>query len=304
MLQELNHKQDISLAELISVIMSSKKAIFFGTFLFAIISVSIALYLPNQFKSKATLIVNSESNSSLSSLAGGLGGLAGVAGINLNSGSDNNPLIAKELVNSQAFILSFIEKNSMLVPLMAAINWDLASEKLIIDDGVYDVKNGVWLFNDIPNKKDRPKKENIVKEFKDIVKLSEDSKTGLITLSVEFFSPVLAQKWLLALINEINETIRQEDMIQATKSIDYLTNLLNETKNTYFQGTFLQLIEENTKTLMLSKVRNDYVFKIIDPPNLPEKKSKPLRAIICVIGTFLGGVFMVVLVLFRHFVKK
>ena len=54
---------------------------------------------------------------------------------------------------------------------------------------------------------------------------------------------------------------------------------------------------------MLAEVRPEYVFKTIDPAIAPEKKSKPSRALICIIGTFIGGVLGVVLVAIRHFGK-
>jgi len=302
-LSEVIKKQDISLTELISVLLAAKFKIVIGTVLFAILSVAIALYLPNQYKSKSTLVINVESSGGLSSLAGSLGGLAGMAGINLGGGQDSiNPLIARELVTSQAFIVNFINKHNMLVPLMAATEWE--NNSLVIDRDKYDVEKKQWVTGDESRKLKGPKQEDIVKRFKDVVKLSEDSKTKVLTLSVEFYSPILAQQWLTLLITEINETIRQYDIKESTKSIEYLKGLLTETDNSYFHETFYKLIEEKTKVLMLSKVRDDYVFKIIDPPNLPEKKSKPLRAIICAVGTFLGGFFMALWVLVRYFFNE
>ena len=40
---------------------------------------------------------------------------------------------------------------------------------------------------------------------------------------------------------------------------------------------------------MLSQVREEYTFKTIDPAVIPEDKSKPKRALICVLGTLLEG---------------
>lgn len=298
-------KQDISLTELVKALYQGKIFIAIGSICFMVISVAIALYLPNQYKSTATLIINTESSSKLASLAGSLSGLAGAAGINFGTGQEgSNPLIAKQLVSSKAFILDFVEKNQILVPIMAAKSWDAETNTLVIDQSKYDQANKVWLIGDNPSQLTRPKRENIVKQFKDIIKLSEDKKTGVLTFSAEFFSPQLAQQWLQLFIEEINETIRKYDVDQATKSIEYLTDLVQQTKNAHFAQTFNSLIEEQTKKLMLSKVRLDYVFKTIDPPNLPEKKSKPSRAIICVVGSFLGFSMMCFLVLVRYFYKQ
>ena len=51
---------------------------------------------------------------------------------------------------------------------------------------------------------------------------------------------------------------------------------------------------------MLAEVRQEYVFKTIDPAVVPEEKSKPSRALICVLGVILGGIAGVAVVLIRH----
>jgi LPS O-antigen subunit length determinant protein (WzzB/FepE family) len=51
-------------------------------------------------------------------------------------------------------------------------------------------------------------------------------------------------------------------------------------------------------------VRDEYVFKTIDPAIVPEQKFKPKRALICVLGVLLGGMLSVMIVLIRHFVSK
>jgi LPS O-antigen subunit length determinant protein (WzzB/FepE family) len=55
---------------------------------------------------------------------------------------------------------------------------------------------------------------------------------------------------------------------------------------------------------MFAEVRDEYVFKTIDPAFVPEEKAKPKRALICVLGIMLGGMLAVMLVLIRYFVRK
>ena len=38
---------------------------------------------------------------------------------------------------------------------------------------------------------------------------------------------------------------------------------------------------------MLAKVTPEYLFRIIDPPFVPEEKFKPSRALICILGFIL-----------------
>ena len=67
---------------------------------------------------------------------------------------------------------------------------------------------------------------------------------------------------------------------------------------------FFELIQSQTETVMLAEVRPEYVFKTIDPAVIPEEKSKPSRALICVLGTLLGGMLGVVVVLIRHYAQS
>jgi LPS O-antigen subunit length determinant protein (WzzB/FepE family) len=64
------------------------------------------------------------------------------------------------------------------------------------------------------------------------------------------------------------------------------------------------LIEEQTKNMMLTKVSPEYVLKTIDPAQVPDIKAGPKRALIVVLGTFVGGVFSVLIVLIRYFSYK
>lgn len=47
------------------------------------------------------------------------------------------------------------------------------------------------------------------------------------------------------------------------------------------QNTFYKLIEEQTKSLMLAEVQEEFVFKVVDPSVVPEVKYEPKRYLIC-----------------------
>ena len=56
--------------------------------------------------------------------------------------------------------------------------------------------------------------------------------------------------------------------------------------------------------LMLAEASPDYVFVAVGPSMVPELKSQPKRALICILGTLLGGMLSVLLVLIMHYTKK
>lgn len=50
------------------------------------------------------------------------------------------------------------------------------------------------------------------------------------------------------------------------------------------------------KTLMLASSNEAYIFKIIDSPIAPERKSGPQRKFILIIGTLLGGLISIIII--------
>ena len=54
----------------------------------------------------------------------------------------------------------------------------------------------------------------------------------------------------------------------------------------------------------MAEVSQEYVLKTIDPANAPEEKAKPKRALIVVLGTMLGGILSMLIVLIRYFYNK
>ncbi|TON86113.1 LPS O-antigen length regulator, partial [Vibrio parahaemolyticus] len=70
------------------------------------------------------------------------------------------------------------------------------------------------------------------------------------------------------------------------------------------QSTFYKLIEEQTKSLMLAEVQEEFVFKVVDPAVIPELKDEPKRALICVLGTLLGGMLGILSIFIRFALQK
>lgn len=70
------------------------------------------------------------------------------------------------------------------------------------------------------------------------------------------------------------------------------------------QSTFYKLIEEQTKSLMLAEVQEEFVFKVVDPAVVPEVQGGPQRTLICVLSMLLGGMLGVAGVLVNFVFRK
>jgi hypothetical protein len=95
-----------------------------------------------------------------------------------------------------------------------------------------------------------------------------------------------------------------EDIGTSEARIVYLEGKLEDTSITGMPQVFFQLIESETRTVMLANAQPEYVFKTVDPAVAPQKKSEPKRALIVVLAVMLGGMLGVFFVFVRAFMRN
>ncbi|WP_265468221.1 Wzz/FepE/Etk N-terminal domain-containing protein [Aeromonas salmonicida] len=294
-------EDEIDLRALFAALWRGKWWIIISTLVGAVIAVTFAISLPNVYRSEALLAPSAEQQGGgLAAMAAQFGGLASLAGVNLSGGGSDKTAIAVEIGKSRQFLSHFIRQHQLEVPLMAVAKADKATGELVIDEGAYDVASKKWVREVPPGKSVEPTDWELVKGFRDVASISQDAKSGLVTVAVEYYSPELAKQWVDWLVADLNEAMKLRDQTDATRNITYLTAQLEKTPVADMQKVFYQLIEDQTKTLMLTEVNQEYVFKTLDPAVVAEEKAKPKRALIAVLGTLLGGMLGVMIVLVRH----
>ena len=301
-----NQDDEIDLSELWRAIWAGKFTIIIISMIFAVASVFFALSKPDIYKASAILAPSSsDGGGGLGAMAGQLGGLASMAGISLGGGGGvDKTALALEILKSRSFVENFIAKHELLVPLMASTKWDMASDTLILNEEMYDKVNDKWIREVKAPNKPEPSTWQASQAFSQLVTVAQDKSSSMVYIDIEFYSPTLAKQWLTWLVEDINEYMREQDKIEAKASIEYLTGQLENIKVVTMETVFYQLIEEQTKNMMLTMVKKEYVLKTIDPAQVPDTKDKPKRALIVVLGTMLGGILSVLIVLIRYFSRK
>ncbi len=293
---------EIDLRELFVTLWRGKWIIILVTFVFAAAGVFYALSKPNIYQSSVLLApVQDEGGAGIS---GQLGGLASLAGISLGGGGSNQTVIAKEILQSRAFLTDFIHRHNLIIPLMAIDAWDIENEKWLINREVYDPDTGEWLTDD-EGESLEPTDWDMVKQFKENhLTLSTNEDIGMVTLNIKSQAPPVAKEWAEKLVHDINEHMRAQDVQEAEARIAYLEQKLRETNIAGMQQVFYQLIESETRTVMLANAQSEYIFKTVDPAVVPQEKSGPKRALIAVIATMLGGMLGVFVVFIMAFVRN
>lgn len=278
--------------------------ILLATALFTVFGILWALSQPNIYRAQA-LLAPSEENSGggLSAMANEFGGLASLAGVNLGKGSVDKSTMALEVLQSRAFISEFINKRNLDIYLFAAK--DFKDDELVIDESIYDVTSKTWNESVLLPGMTKPTDWDLFNSFIDVLKVSQDKTTGLVTISVDYYSAKVAKNWVDWLIVDLNEHIRNTDVAEAKTSVAFLEEQLKQTSVSDMHSMFYKLIEKQYQTIMLANVREQYMFKVLDPAVVPQDKIAPKRAlIVClsmVIGFFLSTFSIVIFASVRRY---
>ena len=298
------YDDEIDLRELFSVLWAGKIKIIAITVVFAVASVIYALSVPNQYKATALLAPAQSDGGGLSGALGQMGGLASLAGISLGGGESGEAQIAQEIMKSWSYIEGFIAENNIAVEVYAAEGWNKGSNTLKINSDVYDAEANEWLVKDEAGAARSPSSWVLFKAFKKKLSVSEDKKSGLVSVSIEYYSPLIAKQWVDLYVESINRFMQQRQVDKVTRNIAYLQEQVGKTSIAEMQEVFYSIIEEQTKNKMLAEASPDYAFLAVGPSMVPEQKSQPKRALICILGTLLGGMLSLLLVLVTHYARK
>ena len=299
------YDDEIDLRELFAVLWAGKIKIIVITAVFAVASVIYALSVPNQYKATALLAPAQSDGGGLSGALGQLGGLASLAGVSLGGGESGEAQIAQEIMKSWSYIEGFIADNNIAVEVYAAEGWSKGSNELQFDDDLYDTETKIWsVENDTTGEVGPPSSWKLFESFSERLTVSEDKKSGLVSVSIEYYSPQIAKQWVDLYVQSVNRFMQQRQVDKVTRNINYLQEQIEKTSIAEMQEVFYTIIEEQTKNKMLAEASPDYVFVAVGPSMVPEQKSQPKRALICILGTLLGGMLSTLMVLVMHYARK
>ncbi len=296
--QPVYTNDEIDLRELFGIVWAEKKLIVAITGVAAVLSVILALLMTEIYTANTTLVAaDTEQNSN--GLAGQLGGAATLLGVNVGGNGEDKVNTAIAILRSRQFIGRFIDDNNLLVPLFAGI-WDKSTRSSFIDRNVYDIEAARWL-----RESGAPTNQEAYERFRGALSIvGPDIDTGIVSVAITWHNPVEAANWLNGLIGELNQEIRSRDVEEANDAIKFLRGQLDATQFVDLQRVFYQLIESQTRITMLADVREEYVFRVIDPAVVPESKSAPRRSFISALGTLVGFVFALFSVYLRRSLYK
>jgi uncharacterized protein involved in exopolysaccharide biosynthesis len=240
-----------------------------------LIAAGISLWMRNVYRAEAIISPTQEQQNSGGSFKSELGGIAELAGVDIGS-SGSRKVEALATLKSKGFVRDFIVANN-LQPILYAESWDANAN--------------TWKKGVTP-----PTMEQMVKRLIGRRTIDESSKTGIVTLNIDWYSPELATQWTNAMIDMVNERMRAADIATAEKSLEYLDKELANANRVELRLAVAQLIESQENNKMMANVQRDYAYHFIDRASPPQSKHAPKRSLITlggvVIGLLLGSAYL------------
>lgn len=281
---EETNAEEISLKDLFLTLWWRKRLIVCVALAGGVVATATAFLLPVKYQSSAVLALAGDGSSGSSLGAAGallsqFGGLASLGGIGLG-GSSGKKAEAIATLNSAALTEGFIRDKDLL-PVLFAKDWDASQKQWKNPDQAKHPT--VWIAEKMFDEKVRT--------------VTEDKKTGLITLSIIWKDPVQAADWVTELVNRTNNRLRQQSIEQSQRNLDYLHDQLKQTSVVELQQAIYGLIEAEIKQVMIAKGSEQFAFRVIDPARVSEKKVSPKRALMILLGGFAGLIMGILLAL-------
>lgn len=268
----------ISLRQIWRILWRGKGTVIAATTIFALGSIAYALLATEIYRAEVLLAPAAEQSTPM--IGGQLGGLAALAGLSVGEGND---VVSLAVLQSREFARDFIEQLD-LMPIFFEEEWDAEKDRWRVDDPTEapDVRDGVKFFHE------------------EIFEVSEERRTGLVTVAIEWTDPDVAAEWASILVHRLNDRLRERALQEAQTNVAYLQSEMAKATLVTLQESIGRLLEAELPKLMLAKGNEEFAFKIVDPAVPPRERVRPKRALTAIIGTILGGLLGIFIVLVGH----
>ena len=266
--------------EILQELWRGRTTILIVTFAVGFIGIAYAMLATPWYRAEVVMVpTQMDMGQGLAAQISQLAPLASLAGIAV--GSDNTAE-SLSVLQSRTLSRDFIESQGLL-PVLFSDRWDEIGKKWkVSSQRTPDIRDGVEYFD------------------KDIRRVFQDRKTGVVRLTIEWTDPELASTWANGLAQRLNKKMRERALADAQKNVKFLQNELAATNVVALQQPIGRLLESELQKLMLARGSEEFSYRVIDAAEVPKKRVRPRRAIIAIGALLVGGILGASIVMLRR----
>ncbi len=251
------HSDEITLLDFLNVIKKHRKLIVTLVLVSVIVTGITSLLLTRIYRAEAVIMPALQKEDS-----GGMGTIAAQFGL------------SSQRASNAAEVVSLLKSNILMERVIKSHNLVPVFFRDRLKDNTEDEK--IW--QGIRYLKER------------IFRVKNNQKEGVIELSIEFKEPRKAADILNAILTELTEHMSSEARRVAETNKTYLESLIDKNPDPLIRQNIYSLIARQIETSMMAEVKENFAFKIIDPPKVPDRKVKP-RILLNIMLSFAVSIF-------------
>ena len=259
----MKEKDTLDIYEILDFILSKKLTLTAILILPIFISVISSYFYEEKYTGEIIISQAAELNNTSQNI----GGISSILGLQFDPKSQNS-VRNLALLKSRAFLIDFIKKYEL---------------KKYIFKHRWDDETNLWVDDNEPL--DIAAYKAFLGKNLGVV---ENKTNGLITLTIMHSNPEVAAFLTNAIVNDINQFIREKDSKEFQENISFLLEELENVSSQFSKDYLYKILEMQTTKFMNASVNQEYAFVIVDPALVPNKKSFPSRVNFLITGIMIG----------------
>lgn len=155
--------------------------------------------------------------------------------------------------------------------------------------------------------KDKTEDEKIwmgLRYLEEALKINFNQKEGTVSISMDFKDPKIAADIVNYILKELNDYMSSEIRRVAETNRRYLESQIDKTADPFIKTNIYSLIAKQIETSAMAEAKENFAFKVIDPPKAPDKRSKPKRKLMVVVSFVVSLFFGIFLAFFKEYIDK
>ena len=266
--EEIN--DEINLMDYINVIKKHKRLILLIVAISVVATGIVSFFSPKIYEARAVIML-----ANLPREQGGMGAIAAQFGISTPSTANVSEIVS--LLNSNILMEKVIKRFNLL--------------PVFFKEGLKENPSAdiTW---------------RAIRDLKGIFKVKHNQKDGTIELSAEYKDPKIAADIINYILIELTDYMSSETKRVAETNKRYLESLIDKNSDPFIRQRIYALIAHQIETSMMAEVKENFAFKIIDPPRVPDMKIKP-KIRMNIMLSFIVSLFLGIFIAFlREYIGK